>query len=59
MKAIKTNIIITGIICITILEICAIFNGVDGVLLTGVIAVIAAAIGVILPTPKILKGGKC
>lgn len=49
------KIIITGIICITILEIVAIFKGIDGILLTMVVGIIAAAIGVIIPTPKSLQ----
>ena len=51
----KTSIIITGIICITLLEIIALLNGINGVLLTTVIAIIAAAIGVVVPTPKFFK----
>ena len=48
-------VIITGILCLTALEICALFNGINGTLFTVVVAVIAAAIGVTVPTPKIIK----
>lgn len=53
---IKTNVIITGIICLTLLEALALYKGVDGILLTVIVGIIAAAIGVAIPS-KILKGG--
>ena len=54
----KTNpyILIVGILCITIIELCALWKGMDGLLLTTVIAIIAAAVGISIPTPKILGG---
>ncbi len=51
----KTSVLITGIICLTLLEAWALYNGVNGTLFTIVIAAIAAAIGVVIPTPKGLK----
>lgn len=51
----KTSVIITGIICITLLEAWALYNGIDGSLFALVVAVIAGAIGVVIPTPKSLK----
>ena len=51
----KISVIITGLLCITALEMFAIYNGINGVVLTTVIAIIAAAIGVAIPTPKVLK----
>jgi hypothetical protein len=57
----KTSIIITGLICLTLLEMFALYNGIDGTLFTAVIAIIAAAIGITIPKPKFLideKGGK-
>lgn len=51
----KASILITGLICITLLEILALYKGFNGTLLTLVIAIIAAAIGVTVPTPKGLK----
>ena len=48
-------ITITGIICITIIEIVALIKGHNGVILTMVIAAIAGAIGVAIPTPKMNK----
>lgn len=51
-KEIKIEIIITGIICLTILELFAISQGINGTLLTIVVAIIASAIGVFIPMPK-------
>ncbi len=55
MKDVKAQIVMTGIICLTIIEAIALFNGINGVLMGAVIAAISAAIGVIIPTPKVLK----
>ena len=55
MRKNKKQVIITGLICITVLEAIALANGINGTLLTVVIGVIAAAIGVIIPTPKRLR----
>lgn len=49
---IPKDIVITGIVCLTLLEIAALFNGINGTLFTLVIIVIAGAIGVSIPTPK-------
>lgn len=46
------RIVVVGIICLTILEIAALFNGVNGTLFSLVIAVIGLAIGVTLPQLK-------
>lgn len=51
----KKSIIITGIICITILEAIALAKGINGILLTVVIGVIAGALGVAVPTPKVMR----
>lgn len=48
-KIIDWRIVVTGIVCITLIELFALYQGINGVLLTGVIAVIAAVIGVTLP----------
>lgn len=55
MKNIDKHIVITGLICITILELIALSLGFNGFLLRTVLVVIAAAIGITIPTPKILK----
>ncbi len=46
------NIVIVGMLCITVLEAVALFKSINGVLLTAVIGVLAAAIGVTIPRPK-------
>ena len=46
------SIVITGMLCITALEIYALSQGINGILLTSVIALLAATIGVHIPTPK-------
>ena len=49
----KTNVVVcTGIVCIAVIECYALSKGINGVILTGVIAIIAGAIGVTIPTPK-------
>ena len=52
-KTIDLRIIITSIICITALEIIALLKGINGTILTIVVAILAAAIGVAIPTPEI------
>ena len=54
-KEIKWQLIAIGICCITALEILALIKGIDGVLLTAVIGVIAAAIGIVIPSPIHVK----
>ena len=54
-KLIKPGIIITAMICITILEVVALLKGINGVLLTGVMVIIAGRAGWIAPRPKVLK----
>ena len=47
------KVIITGLIIIGALEIAALLKGVNGVLLTTVIGIVALAIGVQIPKEKI------
>ena len=49
---VKTSVIITAILCLTIIESIALFKGVDGVLLTMIVGAICALAGWILPQPK-------
>tara|TARA_Y100000310_G_C20539328_1_gene742437 strand:+ start:369 stop:533 length:165 start_codon:yes stop_codon:yes gene_type:complete len=51
----KAKVLITAIICITALECYAIYNGIDGILLTAVIAAITGLVGLIFKTPKLLQ----
>jgi hypothetical protein len=50
-----TAIVITGLICVTVLELFALSQGINGILLTMAIAIIAGAMGVMIPTPKRLQ----
>ena len=52
----KTSVLITGLVCITALELYALNQGIDGILLTTVIAAIVGVLGLTMPTPKILGG---
>jgi len=49
------RIIITVIICITGLEIYALSQGINGILLTSVIGVLAMIVGVAIPKQKFIK----
>jgi hypothetical protein len=48
---VSASVIIAGIAGLTILELYALFCGIDGVVFTAVIGIIALAIGVTLPNP--------
>ena len=50
-----TKEIIIAIICITVLELMALYKGYNGTLLTTSIGVIAGLVGWITKTPKILQ----
>ena len=52
---IPANVVITGIVALAALEVVALFNGSSGALFTLVVAVIAGAVGVVIPTPKVFK----
>ena len=54
-EPIKKEIIITGIICLTLLEAYALYNGINGTIFSIVLGIIALAIGVTIPTPKWVK----
>jgi len=50
------KIIICGIICLTILEAIALFNGTDGLLFTSIVGAICLMAGVALPQwPKVSR----
>lgn len=48
----KTNVLITAIICITALVSIALYKGQDGLLLAGAIGAICGLAGYIIPAPK-------
>lgn len=47
------RVICVGVICITAMEIIALLKGVNGVLLTAVIGIVGAAIGLSIKNPFI------
>ena len=55
MKSVDKQIVMLGIICLTILELFALSMKINGTMFSLVVGVIALAIGVILPKPKMLK----
>lgn len=52
------KVLITAMICLTIVELYAIHSGINGALLTIFVAVIAGVAGIVIPQPQWLKGGK-
>jgi hypothetical protein len=52
---VKTSVIICGLAAITIIECVALFNGIDGIVLTSVIAMISLTIGIVIPNPRLIK----
>ena len=46
------DVLVIGIVCLTALEIVALWLGHNGLLLTGVVGIIAAAIGLSMPQIK-------
>ena len=55
MNKIDWKITCVGLLCITVLEIYALSQGINGVLLTGVIATIALVLGINIPKEKIMR----
>jgi len=45
------RVICIGLTCLTAIEICALFNGINGVLMSSIIAIICLTIGITLPNP--------
>jgi len=43
------KVLCVGIFCLTALEICALFNGVNGTMFTLIVAIIAGTIGYTIP----------
>ena len=54
----KTSVIITALICVTVLELYALYRGINGTLLTLVVGAICSIVALMFETPKFLKGGK-
>ena len=55
LDGIHNKTVLIGILCLTIIEVIALLKGINGVVLTMVIGIIAAAIGITIPTPKFMK----
>lgn len=55
MEQTNGKIVICAIVCLTILEALALFKGVNGVLLTTIMVLIAGLAGFVLPSPIKLK----
>lgn len=58
MKPVDKSIVICAIICLMILEIFAMYNGINGTFRTIIFTAIAGLAGLSLPIPKVLKGGE-
>jgi len=58
VNAMKMSIIITAMLCVTLLEVVAMCMGINGQLLRIVIGALLLLAGVLTPTPNILKGGR-
>lgn len=56
-KEVNKDIVITAIICLAVLEICAMMMGINGTVRTIIFTMIGTLAGLSLPTPNILKGG--
>lgn len=54
-KEIPKEIVITGIAALTIIELFALSKGINGVLLSSVVGIIALAIGVVIKNPFRIK----
>jgi len=52
-QKIDVRVIVTAMMCITLLELYALYQGINGLLLTSVIAILAVIAGVAIPTPKL------
>ena len=52
-QKIDYRIVVTGLVCITALELYSLNQGMNGTLLKTVLVAIALAIGITIPTPKL------
>ena len=50
-QQISQGVIVTGILCLTALEMLALMKGINGVLFTTIVGIIALTIGVTIPNP--------
>ena len=54
-KKVDWRIVCTGLVCISGIEIFALSQGINGVVLSSVLMIIAATIGLSIEKPKFLK----
>jgi len=54
-KVVDWRLVGIGIMCLTVIELTALMMGVNGLLMTTIIGIIALAIGVTLPSPIRIK----
>ncbi len=50
-KQVDWKVVSTGLICLTVLELYALSQGIDGKLLATVVGIIAVTIGIVIPNP--------
>ena len=50
-QPIDWRIVVTGLVCLTVLEMFALWRGFNGTLLTVVLAAIAGVVGIVIPNP--------
>ena len=55
MDKINWELVATGIICLSVMEIFAMYHGINGTMRTIVFSIIAAAIGLTIPFEKVIK----
>lgn len=50
-KKINIQVLITGILCLTLIEMVALLKGIDGTLMSLIVGIIGLAMGLNLPNP--------
>ena len=58
VKQIDKYIVITAIICLSVMEIFAMYHGINGTMRTIIFTLIGSLAGLSMPQLKIMKGGK-
>ena len=58
MKQVDKEIVIMAIGCLTVLQLAAMYYGINGTMRTIIFTLIGGLAGLTLPVPTILKGGK-
>jgi len=56
-QQIQWQVACVAIICLSIMEVCAMFNGINGTMRTIIFSLIALIVGIQMPQLKIMKGG--